>query len=806
MKKLKGNYKKKAAAFVLSVLLTAEVCVPDIAVYAAQAEEPAAAESIETTVQAEEAQTEEPFETESIIESETEETDETVGPAAITATETAEETAAETDDTQTAVDMSRVTWDDVPSMGWDDPEGNTEVRKSAETFDTESGIAMFSSRNEKKIKAYGVDISQHNGDIDWKKVKAAGVDFAIIRVGGRGYGSAGNIYKDDDAQKNIEGALAAGVKVGVYFFSTALNEQEAIEEAKYTCSVIRNYDITYPVVYDHEGYDQKEYRNYGLSREVRTKSAIAFMNYVEAQGYEPMMYSSSAHFRDDSEWTTSALEQEYGIWVAQYWEYKDSNGNWKQYSDYEMAKNNPSSYEGRYTIWQFTSEGKIDGINSSGLDMDIEYYDDGSDQKSLNIPQLTEAANTKEGNIHLTWKEVEGADAYRVYRKEPGKSWSRIGDTNGVAAVSFIDTEVTGGTDYTYTVRAYDSAAMSGYQSGLSVRCLEPAAVTSAAVVSGGIHTAWKSVKGAQGYYIYRRTGQQSYQRIGHVSGNQTTEYVDTEAVSGENNIYTVLAYYGSSKSNYNSEASSYYLKAPAIESLSLQGDTAALQWSQIAGAKGYCVYRKEKGKNWSRIATMTDADACSFSDSAVKSGNAYTYTVRSYNDNAMSTYDSQKEIMFLTQPQLVGTAASGGGIQVKWKKCSNVDGYIIYRKESNTAWQRIAKTAGGSLESYTDDNAESGKVYTYTVRSYKANDMSDFSRSGISGKYTERLLNYRTTADVYYRTGPGTSYSIAGILASGKNIELVSGYSKKVNGYTWYKMKMGGKYYYIVSNYVQRV
>ena len=66
-----------------------------------------------------------------------------------------------------------------------------------------------------------------------------------------------SIYKDDDAQKNIEGALAAGVKVGVYFFSTALNEQEAIEEAKYTCSVIRDYDISYPVVYDHEGYDQK---------------------------------------------------------------------------------------------------------------------------------------------------------------------------------------------------------------------------------------------------------------------------------------------------------------------------------------------------------------------------------------------------------------------------------------------------------------------------------------------------------------------------------------------------------------------
>ena len=274
---LKGKLKKKAIAFVLTAVLAAEVCVPANLVYAdqtektmAETEEAAAKAMIESETETEIAATE----TEEIsADSETEEQmtqEETEGYA--------DQEETEADENQSNIDMSRVTWDDVPSMGWDDPEGNTEVRQSAETFDTENGIALLSANNEKKIKAYGIDVSQHNGDIDWEKVKNFGVDFAIIRVGGRGYGSAGNIYKDDDAQKNIEGALAAGVKVGVYFFSTALNEQEAIEEAKYTCSVIRDYDISYPVVYDHEGYDQKEYRNYGLSKEVRTKSAIAFID------------------------------------------------------------------------------------------------------------------------------------------------------------------------------------------------------------------------------------------------------------------------------------------------------------------------------------------------------------------------------------------------------------------------------------------------------------------------------------------------------------------------------------------------
>ena len=372
---LKGKLKKKAIAFVLTAVLAAEVCVPANPVYADQTEKMMA----ETEETAAEAMIESETETETeIAANETEEISaDSETEEQMTQEETegyADQEETEADENQSNIDMSRVTWDDVPSMGWDDPEGNTEVRQSAETFDTENGIALLSANNEKKIKAYGIDVSQHNGDIDWEKVKNFGVDFAIIRVGGRGYGSAGNIYKDDDAQKNIEGALAAGVKVGVYFFSTALNEQEAIEEAKYTCSVIRDYDISYPVVYDHEGYDQIEYRNYGLSKEVRTKSAIAFMNYVEDQGYESMIYSSAAHFRDESAWMTSELDQEYGVWVAQYWQYEDENGNLKQYSDYEMARNNPTSYNGRYTIWQFTSEGKVDGINSTGVDMDI--FDD----------------------------------------------------------------------------------------------------------------------------------------------------------------------------------------------------------------------------------------------------------------------------------------------------------------------------------------------------------------------------------------------------------------------------------------------
>ena len=97
------------------------------------------------------------------------------------------------------------------------------------------------------------------------------------------------------------------------------------------------------------------------------------------------------------------------------------------------------------------------------------------------------------------------------------------------------------------------------------MRCLKTANMISAKAVSGGVHVQWDAVTGAQGYYIYRRNEETAYQRIGHISGNHVTEYVDDGAISGKNNIYTVLAYYGTSKSNYNSDTSLYYLKAPVI-------------------------------------------------------------------------------------------------------------------------------------------------------------------------------------------------------------------------------------------------
>ena len=161
-----------------------------------------------------------------------------------------------------------------------DPENND--------LSTEQGAEVKAEELEvKEGKANGVDVSKWQGKIDWSKVKKSGIDFAIIRIGFRG--ENGIIYKDDCADYNIQQADKAGLLVGVYFFSTATTTAEAVEEAKWTVSAIEGYPISYPVVYDCEGFNNYDSRMYGLSNSQRTDNALAFLKHIEQNGYEGML-------------------------------------------------------------------------------------------------------------------------------------------------------------------------------------------------------------------------------------------------------------------------------------------------------------------------------------------------------------------------------------------------------------------------------------------------------------------------------------------------------------------------------------
>lgn len=136
----------------------------------------------------------------------------------------------------------------------------------------------------------GVDVSYYQGDIDWEQVAGSGIEFAMIRVGYRGYGT-GKLVEDEKFHQNIQGALAAGLDVGVYFFSQALNVEEALEEADFMLERIADYNITMPVVFDWE-FVNDEARTANMDRRTLTDCCLAFARYMEEKGYRPMSYST----------------------------------------------------------------------------------------------------------------------------------------------------------------------------------------------------------------------------------------------------------------------------------------------------------------------------------------------------------------------------------------------------------------------------------------------------------------------------------------------------------------------------------
>ncbi|MBR3768910.1 MAG: InlB B-repeat-containing protein [Lachnospiraceae bacterium] len=212
----------------------------------------------------------------------------------------------------------------------------------------------------------GIDVSKWQGNIDWNAVKKSGVTFAIIRAGNR-YGSSGTIAEDPYFEYNFKSALHAGIKVGVYFYSQAISENEAIEEANYTLTLIKKYrteyeaeygkkaDLTYPIFIDTEYLD--EGRANVLTAEARTACVKAFCKKVEVAGYEAGVYANKDWFIHN---LYAGELNDYCIWVAQYP---------KNYT--EGMK---STYTGPHRIWQYTSSGTVSGI-SGRVDMNICYQD-----------------------------------------------------------------------------------------------------------------------------------------------------------------------------------------------------------------------------------------------------------------------------------------------------------------------------------------------------------------------------------------------------------------------------------------------
>ncbi|MDL2301368.1 glycoside hydrolase family 25 protein [Lachnospiraceae bacterium OttesenSCG-928-D06] len=202
--------------------------------------------------------------------------------------------------------------------------------------------------NGEVISHKGIDVSKHQGEIDWSKVAESDVEFVFIRVGYRGYGN-GTLVLDDQFENNIKGALGAGLKVGVYFFSQAINEGEAIEEAEFVLEQIAPYRVDYPVVFDVEKVADNGARMNKISIEERTNNTITFCEKIKEAGYTPMIYHN---MEMGAVLLDLQLVEQYEKWFAYYGE--------------------ALYYPYNYQIWQYSEKGSILGIDGD-VDLNISF-------------------------------------------------------------------------------------------------------------------------------------------------------------------------------------------------------------------------------------------------------------------------------------------------------------------------------------------------------------------------------------------------------------------------------------------------
>ena len=453
--------------------------------------------------------------------------------------------------------------------------------------------------NVKLTERQGIDVSAFQGEINWKEVRADGIDFAFIRTGGS-YGSNGKIYDDDRYEYNMENAIAEGIDTGVYFFSQAVTTEEAVKEAAYTCSKLAEYEIKLPVVIDIEcpdGYRQSE-----ITVEQRTAVIRAFCEEVKKQGYEPMIYSG-LHLLENR------IDMEnlegYKVWVAQY--YKECQ------------------YENDYVCWQYTDEGKVRGIEGN-VDCNL-WYNPGIER--IGAVELSSAFEKVNDTVYKYRTRGKQVNAVPSVKNRNGETLEKDRDYT----VSYSHKTRVNPGRYTITVKGKGR-----YTGSREIRLvITPPAVTGVNVRlstdTGGYDDAfvtWNRSTGASGYQIYARRPSKTSQWT-YLGRTTKTSFLEKNLYDGWKYEFRVIPYIlrddvrYSTRENYTAVHLITLKKAYRPSVRKYNSGKVKISWNDISGESGYQVKASRTGKT-SYFRTTGRTMYLS-----VAKGKKYTYRVRAY-------------------------------------------------------------------------------------------------------------------------------------------------------------------------------
>lgn len=602
-------------------------------------------------------------------------------------------------------------------------------------------------------KVYGIDVSYYQGNIDWKKVKNSGVEFVIIRVGYRGYGSAGTLVEDPKFKTYLDGATKAGLKVGVYFYTQAITTAEAKAEAKFVLDRIKGYSLQMPVYYDIESvdYDTGRLDSAGLSKAQKTALCTAFCDTIIKSGYSAGVYANYTwlnYYIDGA-----GLGKKYPIWLAHY----TSNTN----------------YDQRMDMWQYSGSGTVSGI-SAYTDVNVWY----SGKLPLYVSDLISVANTSTSN-KFAWNGAPDATGYEVYQWiGTNDSYKRIGTTT---STKFTNSKKSSGTMYKYKVRAYSDASgkrVYGDYSDVFTTCTLPANISkiSASARGTSVTISWGKVSKATDYIVEHNVNG-AWKQVGTTSSLSykvngiTQNGVNKFRVKARRNYSGV--YYNGGYTYVNAEVTDIPSAVTGIRSTSNTSTSNTITWNASKKAEGYEIYQWiGTTDSYKLIGTTTSTK---FTNSKKSSGTMYRYKVRAFNNvdgqRIEGAYSS--ELTTCTLPANVSFSLCStdvDSITLNWNKVSKATGYQV-EMYTNGTWKTLSTLSGTS---YTASDLSQKTAYRFRVRAIR-----NYNYINYYGDYTEKDITIRPA-----NTPEGLSSSVNTSSSNTITWESVNG----VSGYSVYQ------------------
>lgn len=600
-------------------------------------------------------------------------------------------------------------------------------------------------------KVYGIDVSYYQGNIDWKKVKNSGVEFVIIRVGYRGYGSAGTLVEDPKFKTYLDGATKAGLKVGVYFYTQAITTAEAQAEAKFVLDRIKGYSLQMPVYYDIESvdYDTGRLDSAGLSKAQKTALCTAFCDTIIKSGYSAGVYANYTwlnYYIDGA-----GLGRKYPIWLAHY----TSNTN----------------YDQRMDMWQYSGSGTVSGI-SAYTDVNVWY----SGKLPLYVSDLISVKNTSTSNS-FAWNGAPDATGYEVYQgtspSDPNKK--KIGDTKNTY---FTNSNKSTGTMYKYMVRAYSDASgkrVYGDYSDVFTTCTLPANISkiSASARGTSVTISWNKVSKATDYVVEHNVNG-AWKQVGTTS---SLSYKVNGITQNGVNMFRVKArrnysgvYYNGGYTYVNAEVTDIPSTVTGIRSTSNTSTSNTITWNASKKAEGYEIYQWiGTTDSYKLIGTTTSTK---FTNSKKSSGTMYRYKVRAFNNvdgqRIEGAYSS--EFTTCTLPANVSFSLCStdvDSITLNWNKVSKATGYQV-EMYTNGTWKTLSTLSGTS---YTASDLSQNTAYRFRVRAIR-----NYNYINYYGDYTEKDITIRPA-----NTPEGLSSSVntsSSNTITWESMNGVSGYS----------------------------